>query len=130
MEVSYVPEPERHPLWPAMLELLEPAAEIGGIDAWEPGDLVWIAYDGPVLFGVATTRLLPGDEAELRLVGGARLRRWVGLADEVVGQWARDCGAYRLTARGRDGWARYAPRLGWVALGKDDEGRMLFEKEL
>ena len=130
MDISWLPEPEGHPLWPDILRLLQPAADIGRIDAYQPCDWVRIIYDGPVLYGAATTRLLPGDEAELRLAGGARSRDWMGLLDEAVSEWARLGGAYRLTMRGRVGWQRYAARFGWATLGKDEIGRTMFEKEL
>ena len=130
MQVSWLPEPERHPLWADILRLLRPAAEYGGIDPYDPGDWVWIIYDGTVLYGAAVTRLLPGDEAELRLAGGGCFQRWIGLLDGAVSDWARRGGAYRLTMRGRRGWSRFASRFGWVALGHDDNNLMMFSKEL
>jgi hypothetical protein len=130
MEIAWLPEPERHLLWADILRLLQPAAEYGGIDAYEPGDWVWIIYDGTVLYGAAVTRLLPGDEAELRLAGGSCSMTWMGLLDETVSGWARDGGAHRLTMRGRVGWRRYAKRFGWEALGHDDNNLAMFSKEL
>jgi len=113
-----------------MLRLLEPAAQYGGIDTYEPGDWVWIIYDGPILYGAAVTRLLPGDEAELRLAGGSRSMKWAELLDGVVSDWARTGGAHRLTSRGRRGWARFAKRFGWSPLGQDHENRHMWTKEL
>ncbi len=131
MKISWLPEPEGHALWPVMLDLLQPAATLGQIDAFEPGrDWVWIIYDGSTLYGVAVTRLWAGDEAELRLAGGYRFKDWIGLLDKAVSDWARQGGAHKLTMRGRRGWARFAKRFGWIALGSDDAGRAMFEKEL
>ncbi len=129
MEFSYLPDAEQSPLWPAIKALLQPAADYGEIDVFEDGDLIWIAFDGPTIFAAAVTRLL-GDEAELRLAAGTRLRDWIALLDATVSAWARDCGAYRLTMRGRKGWARFARAFGWVALGHDHKGRTMFAKEL
>lgn len=130
MQISWLPEPEDHPLWPDILRLLQPAADIGIIDAYEPCDWVWIIYDGPTLYAAATTRLLKGDEAELRLAGGGHFKEWIGLLDETVSDWARRGLAHKLTMRGRKGWARFAERFGWVALGNDDQGRAMFSKNL
>jgi hypothetical protein len=125
-----LPDAGNHPLWPAIKGLLAEAERLGGIEAEPELDCIWIAFDGPTVFAAAATRLIPGDEAELRLAGGTRFREWIGLLDEAVSGWARDCGAYRLTMRGRKGWGRFARPFGWVALGADDAGRMIYEKEL
>lgn len=129
MELSYLPDAVNHPLWPAIKALLQPAANYGEIDAFEDGDLVWIAYEGPTVFAAAVARPL-GDEAELRLASGTRFREWMPLLDAELTVWAKGNGAWRLTMRGRDGWARFAERFGWVATGKDHKGRTMFEKEL
>lgn len=128
MQISWLPEPEKHPLWADILGLLSPAAKFGGIEPYEPGDWVWIIFDGPTLYAAAVTR--DGDGAELRLAGGHRSKDWIGLLDETVGNWALDSGAAKLTMRGRKGWARYARAFGWVALGTDDDGLTIYEKEL
>jgi hypothetical protein len=127
--MSYLPDAEKHPLWPAIYDLLKPAADYGDIDVHEDGDLVWIAFDGPTVFAAAVARPL-GDEAELRIAAGSRFREWMPQLDAELTAWARANGAWRLTMRGRMGWARFAKRFGWVALGHDDAGRMLFQKEL
>ena len=126
MIVSYLPEPEKHPLWEDIKVLLEPATE--GAPTPE-GELVWIIYDGPVLYAAATTVLCDDGTARLRLAGGYRHKLWAEQLSEVVSAWARDCGATRLTGRGRKGWARYARAFGWDALDEED-GRLNFEKVL
>ena len=110
--------------------MLAPSARFGNIDPYEPGDWVWIIYEGPLLVAAAVTRIWPGDEAELRLAGGCRSNDWMGLLDGAVSGWARDGGAHRLTMRGRKGWARFAARFGWVALGTDHDGLTIYTKEL
>jgi hypothetical protein len=127
--VSYLPDPESHPLWNGIRELLRPAAEYGGIPIKDEDELVWVAIDGPTIFAAATTLLWNDGEAELRLAGGARHREWIAPLDEMVSAWARDAGATRLTMRGRKGWARYARAFGWVVSGTED-GKQLYEKVL
>ena len=124
-----MPDAQQHPAWPAIVAMLQPAADYGGTDAWEPGDLVWIAYEGPTIYGAATAHAL-GRGAEVAAMAGTRFREWIGLIDAEIGAWARDNGADRLTARGRPGWSRFAKCFGWAAIGADDAGRMIFEKEL
>lgn len=129
VELSFMPEAQSHPAWPAIEALLKPAADYGDIDVWEDGDLVWVAYEGPTIFAAAVTRFLD-DEAELRLASGTRLNDWIHLLDAEVTAWARANGAWRIAMRGRKGWGRFASRFGWVASGKDHKGRTMFVKEL
>lgn len=128
MEVSWLPEPEGHPLWQDIRTLLKPAVLSDEPD-YEPSDWVWIIYDRDTLYAAATTRLWEG-EARLRLAGGTRHREWAQALDEAVTRWARDGGAKVLTARGRRGWARLALAFGWVATGHDEDGRAMFSKDL
>ncbi len=130
MQISYLPDAESHPLWPDIYRILEPAAKLGDVEVKENEDLVWVMFDGPTLYGAATTRLLPGDEVQIRCAGGTRFKDWMPLLDGIVADWGRDCGAWKATMRGRHGWARFAERFGWVALGKDEDGLTIFEKEL
>lgn len=125
--VSYLPDPERHPLWEGIKSLLEPAAE--GYPVLTEGELVWIAFEGPLLFGAATTTLFNDGEAEIRLCGGRHGVRWIGLGEATVSAWARDCGATKLTLRGRKGWGRALRPFGWAATGTED-GKTLYEKVL
>lgn len=127
MEVSYLPEPEQHPLWPEIESLLQPATE--GREVLHPADVVWIAFEGPTLFAAATSRLFDDGTAQLRLAGGCRHKEWAEQLSDTVSAWAKAAGANRLTGRGRKGWARYARAFGWDASGADD-GRLLFEKDL
>lgn len=129
MEVSYLPDPERHPLWQGIKELLRPAADFGGIPVHDEDELVWIAFEGPTLFGAVTTLCWNDGEAEIRLGAGTRLADWIEPMEATVSAWARDCGAKTLTLRGRKGWARFAARFGWAPLGEED-GRMIFGKGL
>lgn len=125
-----MPDPERHPLWEGIAALLKPAADYGGLPVRDEGELVWIAFDGPVLFGAVTTLCWDDGEAEIRLGAGARLKDWIEPMEAAVSAWARDCGARILTLRGRKGWGRFARPFGWVATGFDHDGRAIFEKEL
>lgn len=124
MQIAYLPEPERHPLWGEIERLLKAAAQFGGIAVRDDDELVWIAFEGPVLFGAATT-FLDGQDAQIRCVAGKRFKDWGRSMESALCAWARDCGAARLTARGRKGWARVYRAFGWVALGNDE-----YKKEL
>lgn len=126
MQVSYLPDPENHPLWDEIRALLQPATI--GSPAYEPGELVWIAFDGPVMFGAGTTALF-GDVAEIRACGGHLHKEWVEQAEAAVSAWARQH-ATKLTMRGRKGWARYLRAFGWALLGEDEDGLTIFEKVL
>jgi hypothetical protein len=130
MQVSFLPEPEKHPLWPGIRELLRPAAEYGDAPIFCDDELLWIAHEGGVVFAAGTTLLWNDGEAEIRLCGGARHREWVTEALRVVESWARAAGAVKLTMRGRKGWARYCRAFGWALSGTDEENRTMFEKEL
>lgn len=127
MIVSYLPDPERHPLWPAIRELLKPAV-LDDSDVLEPGELVWIAFDGPTIFGAGTTAQIDDTTAAILTVGGTRHREWVEQAEAAVSAWARANGATKLIMRGRRGWARYFRAFGWVASQSD--GRWIYEKDL
>ena len=108
--------------------MLAPATEA---DTFDPEiDVCWLAYEDGIAFGAVTTRLRTDGVAELRLVGGHEFRRWIGPAEAVVCEWAREAGASRLISRGRKGWVRLARTFGWVPLGTDDEGKETFEKPL
>lgn len=129
MIVSYLPEPEQHPLWPAIRELLRPAAEYGEIPVFGDGECLWVAFEGTTVFAAGTTLLWDDGEAEIRLCGGTRHREWVGEALELVEKWARSAGAHRLTMRGRLGWKRYVCAFGWGLCGTED-GKQIYEKGL
>lgn len=124
-----MPDAESHPLWPAIRELLKPAAEFGSIPVDDPGQLIWIAHEDGTVFAAATSLLWDDGEAELRLAGGCRHREWAGLLSEVVSAWAKAAGAEKLIGRGRKGWARYARACGWVVLGTEGEDT-IYEKVL
>lgn len=130
MEVSYLPDAQKHPVWPAIEEMLRPAAKRYGGDVYDNDELVWIAYEGPTVFGAFTT-LLCDDEAVIRLGAGTRLMEWIDDSDAAVTEWARRNGASKVTIIGRRGWARFAPRLGWASLPQPDEdGDSVYEKIL
>lgn len=129
MQISYLPEPDKYPLWSDILRLLKPAAEVGGIEPYYDGDLIWIAFEGPTLFAAMST-CLADDVAIIRCVGGARLNEWLPEWADTFEKWARDCGAEWLECRGRKGWGRFASSFGWRFSHTDEDGLPVFEKEL
>jgi hypothetical protein len=129
LELSWLPDPHLRPDWPVVEAMLRPA--LTGDELFNPDiDVCWLIYEGRTAIGAATTRLTTDGVAELRLAGGTRFREWIGLLDETVTAWARQAKASRLRMVGRCGWARFAARFGWVPLGKDNDGKAIFEKAL
>jgi hypothetical protein len=123
--VSYLPEPERHPLWNEIQRLLQPAI-LDDSNALDKGELVWIAYEGPVLFGAGTTVAYDDGEVRILACGGFKHREWVEQAIATVTAWARRSGGRKITMRGRKGWARYL--AGWAV--SEADGQTIFEKDL
>lgn len=129
MQVNYLPDAERHPLWPQIVELLKPAAKFGDVEVEHPDHVVWIAHENGTVFAAATTLLLADGNTELRLAGGYRHRDWIEQLNAVVSAWAKSAGAKKLTMRGRKGWARYARACGWVVAAPEANG-LIYEREL
>lgn len=127
--ISWLPEPENHPLWPDIYRLLEPAAKVGKCPVLEENDLVWIAVKDKMIVGAHTCRLLRDNRLELVHTAGTGFREWFGPMEEILTQFARDCGAWKMISRGRKGWARVNKAYGWRVTGEED-GLLLFEKEM
>jgi len=125
--VSYLPEPEQHPLWSAIKRLLDAASE--GEFTFVPGELVWIAHEDGIVFGAGTAAPVDDHTAAILACGGTRHREWVEQAQAAVSAWARMNGATKLTMRGRKGWGRSLRPFGWAACGTED-GQTIFEKDL
>lgn len=121
---GWLPEPEKHPLWPDLWALVATVRRRGFEPSWNDGDLLWLTSDCGEVIGVATTRLLANGDAELMHVAGTRLKEWAGLLEALVCDWARLNGAARITASGRMGWRRIVEPLGWKSSGDQ------YEKEL
>lgn len=128
MEISFFPDAEQSEHWEAIKALLEPAARLGGIEAKEDGDLIWIAIEDGKVWAAFTVRLT--DRLELRCAGGTRMREWVPLLDTALTAFARDTGKSKLHTRGRWGWKRFGDKLGWAFTGTDERGLPMFEKEV
>ncbi len=129
MIISFLPDADKSEHWQAIRGLLEPAAQRGGIEAKEDGDLIWVAVEQGIVWAAFTVRLV-ADRLELRCAGGTRMREWVPLLDTALTAFARDTGKARLHTRGRWGWKRFGDRLGWSFVGSDEKGLPMFEKEL
>lgn len=129
MIVSFFPEAEKSEHWPAIRKLLEPAANMGGIEPKEDQDLIWVAFDRGKVWAAFTIRLV-GQTVEVRCAGGARLFDWVRQFEEAMCAFGRDCSAACVELRGRKGWGRWATRWGWRRVDDDEDGRPVFRKEL
>ena len=129
MQISSLPDAHCREDWPQIEAILSTAVDADTVH--DPAiDVVWIAYVGSTIFGAATTRLRSDGIAELRLIGGARFREWIGPLDEAVTGWARLCGSPKVISRGRKGWARFNRAFGWAATAQDNEHKIMFEKVL
>lgn len=116
MIIGIVPDPLSHPGWPQIEAFLEPAAKRGGVPVLEPGELVWVVYDGS-LVGAATARLTTDGFGEVILVGGRGHGRWIHELDEAIGSAMRDAGMKSVRAYGRKGWVRVLKN--WTVIGAD-----------
>jgi len=123
--IGILPNPTSARAWPDIAALLQPAADLAdGIIALA-GRQLWTAYDGRLL-AAATTRTTLDGWAEVELVGGRDVRRWLKPLDATIAAWAADEGMTAIRAYGRAGWARL---LGWDVLGIDD-GSTVYERKL
>lgn len=129
IETGYLPDPEHWHLWKDTLTLLDLAAKRGGCEAWEDGDLLWIALDEGRLTGAVTSRLLANGEAEVKHIAGFRPARWLGRIDAQIEEWARAHGCPRIVSRGRKGWRPMVENWGWSRVGSE-AGLTLYEKVL
>ena len=125
-----------HLVWPDLWPLLEPAvrrtpdkpdvlARLIACDAQ-----LWAVYpsaslragDGraPVAAIVTQITLSPEKRCRLWLVGGSRVREWIGDFLAKVEDWARSLGCVALWASGREGWARLVNEFGGRGIGTVD----------
>jgi len=70
-------------------------------------DLVWLAWDGQKIRGVAVTGLV-GDACEIIAASGTDIRSWVHLIGPIE-DYARAEGRKRMRIIGRQGWKRLLP---------------------
>jgi hypothetical protein len=116
-----IPLRDLHVVWPDLWPLLEPAVQrtpdkpdvLARLIA---GDAeLWAVYeDGRPVAAITTWITLdPEKRCRIWLVGGSRVRDWVGDFLPKVEAWARGLGCVALYASGRDGWTRLAKNMGW-----------------
>lgn len=110
-------------LEPAYRLLPEKVSLLAGVRA---KDLqLWAVFDKKTAVAGIVTRLArhttSGElHCQIWLVGGSRLSEWVGDFLPKLKTWARDEGCCAVVAAGvRRGWARVAPRLGFIKAQMD-----------
>lgn len=128
MKVGWLPEPERHPLWPGIYKLLKRSADRTACSVFDAGDLLWIALDEGQIIGAATARALDPDTAELMHTAGTRIHEWAAPMESQICDWARMNGARKIVSTGRKGWRPIVEPLGWHVTAVGDLIR--YEKEL
>lgn len=126
--ISFFPEAEKSEHWPAIQALLQPAADLGGIDPKEDGDLIWLALEGGKVWAAFTVRLA-NRVLEIRCAGGTKLWAWLEPFEAAMTAFGKDCSAARLELRGRRGWSRWARKLGWN-FDRYEDGKPVWIKEL
>lgn len=116
--------------WNEAKALLEPARALGDYEnCIEPGEVLWVVFDGWELLAACTARLTEAKNCEVMLVGGRDYPRWLELLDQTVGAAAKKAGAIRMAAMGRRGWLKPLLRLGWAKFGEVD-GMTVYSREL
>jgi hypothetical protein len=128
MTATGIPLRDLHLVWHDLWPLLEPAVkrspDYSAGDRAGPDVLarliardaqLWAVYeDGRPVAAITTWITLdPEKRCRIWLVGGSRVRDWVGDFLPKVEAWARGLGCVALTASGRDGWTRLAKKMGW-----------------
>jgi len=126
MNIGVLPNPQNHPLWPAIEYYLEPAAKRGGVPILEENELVWVVLEDGELLGAATARLTK-DFGEVVLVGGKDHRRWIHKLDHAIGVAMKAAGKTKVRAYGRKGWVRVLKD--WAVIGSERDA-VGYEREL
>lgn len=118
--------------WPVLWPLLEKAArrtpdmpEVRPLVESGHAQLWAIVENGRPVAAVTTQITLePEKRCRIWLVGGSRVREWVGVFLEKLTEWARGYGCVALWARGRRGWDRLGEELGFQRVGAEWERRI------
>lgn len=126
---GWLPDADKHPLWPGIHDLLKPAADFGACEVLNPHDEVWIAVADGLVIGAVTARGLTDGTAEIMNVGGIKARAWWPLIEAEICEWAKENGAGTIRSQGRRGWLPWIVKAGWRCV-RDDGQRMFFEKDL
>jgi hypothetical protein len=110
--------------WPTAKAMLHPALMRSDED-WPAverdlqsnANQLWVVMEGGgQLLAVATTRIAlarGGEVAEIYLVGGSDLERWIAELDATIAASAREIGCIAMRAYGREGWRKSLGALGW-----------------
>ena len=137
MTATGIPLRDLHLVWPDLWPLLEPAvkrtpdkpdvlARLIARDAQ-----LWAVYpsaslragDGRAPVAAIVTQITISDDQKrcrLWLIGGSRVREWVGDFLAKVEDWARSLECVALWGSGREGWARIVNKLGGRSVGTVD----------
>lgn len=124
--IGTFPNPLTSPAWPHIEKLLAPAAERGRVPVLEPGEIVWIVWNGREIIAAATTRMVVDGTAEIILCGGRGARDWAQPLADLIAAWARDEGAALIRITGRRGWSRL---IDWQ-MTEERDGFARYEKVL
>ena len=127
--VGTYPGAELSPHWPQILEMLSLGATGDG-PVWEPGETVWVAIEDKQIIAAVSTCIRSDGRAQMLCIGGKGLLRALPEFEAAIVDWARFCGASEIVAeRGRKGWQRFAPRMGWT-FDAEIDGAKAFRKAI
>jgi hypothetical protein len=128
MTATGIPLRDLHLAWPDLWPLLEPAVartpdkpDVLARLIARDGQL-WAVYEdgAPVAAIVTQITLVPEKRCRLWLIGGCRVREWLGDFLVKVEAWARSLGCVALWASGREGWTRIVSKFGGRGIGTVD----------
>ena len=92
--------------------------------------MVWVAIEDKEITAAVSTRIRGDGRAQMLCIGGKGLLRCLPEFEAAITNWARAAGASELVAeRGRKGWRRFAPRMGWT-FDAEIDGEPAFRKAI
>lgn len=95
---------------------------------WAPHETVWVAIECGAVIAAVSTCIRTDGRAQMLCIGGKGLLRALAQFEAAICAWARGAGAAEIVAeRGRKGWQRFAPRMGWT-FDTEIDGQAAFRK--
>ena len=124
--------------WPQLWPMLEPAASQVNLTEKEVRRIIesghaelWAVHEdgNPVAAVVTQVTLEPEKRCLIWIVGGSRVREWMGVFMAKIEAKAREWGCVGLWASGRSGWKHIAKALGFERVENQD-GFPVWERRL
>ena len=125
INVGYLPAQYLDDYWSEVYELLEPAQRRVARnltmddlkeDIASGVSILWLVHVEDKLCAAITTSLHRHPQRttfKIDFIGGSGMRTWFNVAAKALVDAAKSLGADALEADARNGWAKYAPRVGF-----------------